>query len=358
MSNNSRVKMEDNLEENGVVLDGKWAFNPINAYKPQKRKLKMFIEDLDSTQACARFEWVGGPKYFAKYLIEQKLYMRGALAFFKDTLTNTFKLLPFTREGGLNEDGLMVKVRPIAYNGAVEIPKEQTGAGDIYEVDNYGDLKNSNNKCVILYDRINLFARNTGGIPKAILQETIINELVNRLCFLNINLVNSQGKNIILVKDPKQAKEVNKTLENLYNSDKAYAILKSMFEVQVINNDIDYQEQQLWEDAMSWNNLRLEGLGIQNNGLFNKKERQITAESSANVEQTETIKDAYLKARKLFIQQIKDTFGNDEDFKRDFADFDVIDLRQQEKEKEIKNVSRETFNDEEQGGTDNDGLMF
>lgn len=355
---NTRVRMADNLEENGVVLDGKWAFNPINAYKPQKRKLKIFMADLDSTQACARFEWVGGPKYFAKYLIEQKLYMRGALVFFKDKLTKTFKLLPFTRQGGLNEDGLMTKVRPIAYNGEAQEIKDAEGEGEVYNVDNYGDLKDDENKCVILYDRINLFTRNTGGIPKALLQETIINELVNRLCFLNINLVNSQGKNIILVKDPKQASAVNKILENLYNSDKAYAILKSMFEVQVINNDIDYQEQQLWEDAMSWNNLRLEGLGIQNNGLFNKKERQITAESSANEEQTETIKDAYFKARKLFIEQIKETFGNDEDFKTQFADFDVIDLSEQKKQKEIKNVSRETLKNDEEGGADNDGLMF
>lgn len=345
---NTQCHVKDQLEEHGIILDGKWAFNPVSVYKPSRQKLKTFFSDLDSTQAINRFKWVGGPKYFAKYLIEHKLYTRGALVFFKDKLTKTFKLLPFTRMGDLNEDGLMTTVRPIAYNGTSEEIKEAVGEGTDYQVDNYGDLQNAENKCVILYDRFNLFSKNAKGIPKAILQETIINELVNRLCFLNINLVNSQGKNIIIVKDPKQAKAVEKTLDRLYASDKAFSILKSNFEIQVINNEIDYQEQALWEDVMSWNNLRLEGLGINNNGLFNKKERQITGEQNANEEQTEIMTDAFYEARKLFIEQINDTFGNDPDFKKDFADFNVIDTRINN-----KNVSRETMGDEDGGEYDN-----
>lgn len=338
----TQCHVKDQLEEHGVILDGKWAFNPISVYKPNRRKLKNFLVDLDSTQAINRFKWVGGPNYFATYLIEQKLYTRSALAFYKDKLTKTFKLLPFTRSGSLNEDGIMVKVRPIAYNGQAEEIKNATGEGTDYVVDNYGELQDVENKCVILYDRLTVFTKNSTGIPKAILQNTIIDEIVNRLSFLNINLVNSQGKNIILVKDPKQAKAVEKALQNLYASDKAFSILKSAFEVQVINNEIEYQEQSLWEDIMSWNNLRLEGLGISNNGLFNKKERQITGEQSANSEQTEIMTDAYYEARKLFIKQINATFGNDPDFKEQFSDFNVIDTR-------IDNKPTNKQNDENEG---------
>lgn len=353
---NTQCHIKDQLEEHGIILDGKWAFNPIRTYKPNRIKLKNFFTDLDSTQACNRFKWVGGPKYFAKYIIEQKLYTRSALVFFKDKLTKTFKLLPFTRVGKLNEDGFIVKVRPIPYNGETEDIKEATGEGTDYNVDNYGDLENDENKCVILYDRINVFSKNSGGIPKAILQDTIITEIVNRLSFLNINLVNSQGKNIILVKDPKQAKAVERSLESIYASDKSFSILKSNFEVQVINNEIDYQEQALWEDAMSWNNLRLEGLGINNNGLFNKKERQITGEQNANEEQTEIMTDAFYEARKLFIEQIKETFKNDEDFKRDFADFNVIDTRVNSNKNNAKNS--QNTDDSEEGENEYDNINF
>lgn len=351
---NTKCYMKDQLEENGVVLDCKWAFNPVQIYKPQRKKLKTFFMDLDSTQACNRFKWVGVPRYIPEWRIEQMLYTRGALMFYK--VGNEFRLMPYVTNGTLNMYGLATKVKPITFNGTTQPTKNVDYDGldnEEYDVDNFGDL-NSEKKCVLLYDHVNLFNIGTAkGIPKVMTQETIVEEIVNRLSFLNINLVNSQGKNIILVKDPKQKNAVEKALNNVYASDKSYALVKSMFDVQVINNEIKYEEQSLWEDAMSWNNLRLAGLGIDNNGLFNKKERQIQAESSANQEQIEVMSDAFYEARKLFVKQIKETFKNDADFQRDFVNFNVIDLRLQN---DNKNVSRET--NEEKGVEEDDNIMF
>ena len=345
--------LKNQLEEHGVILDSKWAFNPVSVYKPQRRKLKIFMQDLDSTQACNRFKWVGVPSYLPVWRIEQMLYMRGALMFYK--LGNEFKLMPFVSNGDLNEYGLATKIKPITYNGtsqAIKIPSYENVNTNEYVVDNYGDI-DSDNKCVILYDRVNGFNNTSGIMPKFTLQDTIIDEIITRLSFLNINLVNSQGKNIILVKEPKQKSAVEKALNNIYDSDKSYAIVKSMFDVQVINNEIKYEEQSIWEDAMSWNNLRLAGLGIDNNGLFNKKERQLNAESSANSEQIEVVTDAFYEARKLFIKQVKETFKNDEDFKRDFAGLDCIDLRVEKEEKQQKEERKDKGED-----ADGDDFMF
>lgn len=343
--------MANQLEENGIVLDCKWAFNPVKTYAPQRRKLRDYFKNLDGTQAVNRFKWAGAPAYFPVERIEQMLYHRGELIFYKQG--NEFRLLPFVSEGDLNLYGFMKKAQPIAYNGGA-IESKKVGVqniGDAVEINQYEER--DTRKAVVLYDRQNAYCQGNSIVPLSIMQDTIITEIVNRLSFLNINLINSQGKNIIIVKDPKQARSVEKSLANVYASDKSYSIVKSMFEVQVINNEITYEEQALWEDAQSWNNLRLEGLGIDNNGMFNKKERVLSVQTKNDMSETEIVSDAFYEARKNFIKKIREVFGEDEDFKRDWANFDVIDLRV---EQEIERGEEEKEEAEEDD--DGDDIMF
>ena len=344
------------MEEHGIILDCKYSFNPVRQFAPQRRRLKQFIQDLDSVQACNRFKWVGVPSYLPDFIIEQMLYTRSKLAFCK--VGNEFVLLPYVANGDLNRYGLATKIKTISYNGETGKEKEpsyEDTFGIEKTVEYFGDSEDSYNKCVLLFDRFGGYRQSTGPaiLPKALLQNVIIDEIVNRLSMLNINLVNSQGKNVILVRDPKQQAVVEKALDDLYASDKAYGMVKSMFEVQVINNTVQNDQQNLWEDTMSWNNLRLEGLGITNNGLFNKKEREITGEINSNGEQTQITGDAYYKARKYFVETVKKTFGNDPDFKRDFAGFDVIDLRQPQTTE--KNKQNDDMEDED---NDSDNFNF
>lgn len=335
--------MESQLEENGVVLDCKWAFNPVGVYKPQRQKIKQFFLDLDGMEACNRFKWLLSSPTIPKERIEQMLYYRSALVFFKQG--KEFRLLPFVATGNLNLYGIMDKVQPIAYNGGLDNKTQRKNIGaEIYiNQEDEADIT----KGVILYDRQNGYVSTSGTIPTAVLQDYIINELANRFSFLNINLVNSQGKNIILVKDPKQKSSVERTLNSLYASDKAYALVKSMFDVQVINNSIDYEEQAIWEDITSWNNLRREHLGVNNQGLFNKKERQLQIQNMQTQDGTEIISDGYYESRKKFVEDVKRVFGGDPDFKKQFSQFDVIDLRVENKKQNNNNDNGENEENED-----------
>ena len=350
----TKCYLRDQLEENGVCLDAKWAFNPIKAYAPQRARLETFMRSIDSAEACNRFKWNISSKAIPKQFIEQFLYRRGALMFYKEG--REYRLLPFIANGSLNLYGFFTKVKPIPFNSKTNPKNYDNYIANEYDVYNFED--DTNKTAVILYDRIDGFTRTNGPIPTQDLQQIVIREIVNRLSFLNINLVNSQGKNIILVKDPKQASVVNKALENVYNSDKSFSIVKSKFDVQVINNEIEYKEQALWEDIMSWNNLRLQGLGINNNGLFNKKERLYSGESDSNDEQTEVITDAYFEARKLFVKQCKECFGDDPDFKEQFKEFDVIDLRVEQDKKDKKEEQTKQNNEEDEEDAEDDNIMF
>lgn len=121
----------------------------------------------------------------------------------------------------------------------------------------------------------------------------------------------------------------------MYSSTRNYQLVRSMFEVQVINNKVDYQEQQIWEDIASWDSLRLQGMGYDNNGLFNKKERKISGELSGGKMQTRAILENGLLARKWFCEQVKEVFKDDEDW--DWSQLDVEINGEIEEESEPEN---------------------
>ena len=356
MSKKIKTLNDEKVLEPYVTQTSKYAVNPKYTYAPDRDGLTRYMKNLDSVQACNRFEWRNCPKSIPAFRIEQMLYNRGALVFFKQN--HQFRLLPFWANNELNMYGLMKTVTPIAYNGTLadiekEIEKEkgQNPFNMQLTVANYGTDENIEGKAVILFDRDNSYMYSGGVEPIAIHQAKAIEQIVNRLCVLNVNLINSQGKNIIVVKDGKQANAVDKNLQSIMNSDNPYSVAKANYDISVINNTIDYKEQEIWEDIMSWNNMRLANLGIQNSGLFNKKERQLANEVDTQNDQINNVLMAFYKSRKRFIEQIRETFKDDDDFKEQCANFDVILTS------EDKNVSRETNDEMEDNENGNDDIQ-
>lgn len=309
------------LEANGVDVSGRNCGTPaVTLFTTDMTKLATYMRDIDSQQFINRYKWKGLPKHIPAWRLEQMLYYRGSVVLFKTG--KDFYILPYASTKGVNLLGLPNAVTPVSFNGLK--PQEE---GDALQreltINNTGDY-NENADAVILYDRFNGIINPTGITARFILSEPIIHEICNRFAYLGINLTNSQGKYLIICKDEKTADVVSSQLDELFASTKNYALVRSMFEIQVINNKVDYQEQQIWEDIASWNSLRLEGLGVSHNGLFNKKERQINGELSGVKEQTSNILNNGLNARQYFVEQAKLLFGDDPDFIEQFGpDFGV-----------------------------------
>ena len=325
------INMKADLESRGYPVETNPSFN----MNVDRQAMKQVLLDLDSTQYICRFKWKGLPKNIYAWNIERMLYTRSSIALGK--IGKTFYFLPYVSTSGLNVNGLATDIQLITYNG--QNKNEGQNFGGKLPVNLSGHYE-ENAKAIILYDRFTALTNSSGNVSRMYLQLQIIEQIVNRLAYLNINLVNSQGKNIIICRDEKQAEVIRRELENIYNSTKNYALIRSNFDVQVVNNDIDYKEQELWEDIVSWNNLRLECLGISNNGLFNKKERQLTGEISTSDAQTSAVLQNSLYARQFFVEQVKEQFKDDPDFKEQFGEDFGVEL--------MENVSRETM-DEEKG---------
>ena len=317
----STLHQRDQLEAAGINLSGRPDFLP-TLFTTDMNGLARYMRDIDSQQYIQRYKWHGLPKNIPDWRLEQMLYYRGSLALFK--AGKEFFILPYASTKGINLIGLPNAIQPVSFNG--ETP-EKDGArllGDKELIINNKGAYDEKADAVILYDKFNAITNPTGVVSRWAMVLPILHEICNRFAYLGINLRNSQGKYLIICKDEKTAGVVSEQLDQLFASAKNYALVRSMFEVQVINNQVDYQEQQIWEDIASWNSLRLEGLGVEHNGLFNKKERQINGELSGVKNQTNAILLNGLKARQVFVDQAKELFGDDPDFNEQFgADFGV-----------------------------------
>lgn len=294
------------IEACGVNVDSDYG---ITLFTTDMGALANYMRDIDSMQYMSRYKWRGLPKNIYPWRVEQMLYFRASVVLFK--IGKDFMMLPYASTSGYNAQGLPNTVKPVSYNG--EYPEKEGEVKNCELFINNEGVENQSVNAVLLYDRFNGFGSNT-KISRYILSQTILHEICNRFAFLGINIRNSQGKYIIICKDEKTAQVLKQSLDEMYDSTRNYQLIRSMFEVQVINNKVDYNEQQLWEDIASWDSLRLQGMGLENNGLFNKKERKLDGELSGGKVQTKSIIYNGLYARQWFCDQVKEVFANDPDF--------------------------------------------
>lgn len=315
----TKLYQKDQLINAGVIGDKDYL--GISLYTTDMTMLAEYMRDIDCQQYMQRYKWKGLPKNIPAWRLEQMMYFRGSVALFK--VGKDFFMLPYAMDGGINLIGLPNSITPVTFNGQkpTEDGKAFFGSKKL-AITNTGEF-DPEAEAVILYDKYTNIVMPTGVVSRAAMSLPIIHEICNRFAYLGINLRNSQGKYVILCKDEKTAKVVDQQLNEMFNSTKNYALIRTMFEVQVINNQVDFMEQQIWEDIASWNSLRLEGIGVEHNGLFNKKERQINGELSGVKNQTNAILLNGLKARQDFIEQAKLIFGNDPDFNEQFAGLSV-----------------------------------
>lgn len=325
----STLHQRDQLKDAGVIGDKDYL--GIKLFTTDMTGLASYMRDIDSQQYMERYKWRGLPKNIPAWRVEQMIYFRGSVAIFK--VGKEFYILPYASTRGINLIGLPNAIQPITFNGEKPEKEGKAFLGDKQLIVNNKGSYDPNAEAVILYDKYTNIANPTGVVSRFAMVQPVLHEICNRFAYLGINLRNAQGKYVILCKDEKTAGVVDQQLTEMFNSTKNYSLIRTMFDVQVINNQIDYQEQQIWEDIASWNSLRLEGIGIEHNGLFNKKERQINGELSGVKNQTNAILLNGLKARQDFVELVKQQFGDDADFKEQFGtDFgvDLMDYLQED----------------------------
>ena len=279
--------------------------NPVAIRDIPREEYETFLFDLASQQAAGRYRWRNLPNGLKSYLVEQMLYWRGALCGFpnKDVFSNQpngdFYILPFAVQDGVNMYGLPNGIKPMPYQGPISNNKPSLQAKRSLVIDATGNY-NPKAEAVLLYDRLPRFNGKSFD-SRVAYNACIINELAEIMARLHINIVTSTKKVWVKLMSAKQQATAERELDEALGTDKPYVLVAGGYDFTVPNTEISINTQELWEAFSSYMALLMQSLGVQNAGVFNKKERQLVDEVQQEGAETSLIEDAGLEMRQQFI---------------------------------------------------------
>ncbi len=299
------------LREGGIealgTLDSKKKINPVGYYNPNREKYSEIWTNYDLNQCVSRYVWKNLPNGLSSWNLERMLYFRGTLCGFK--FAGKVYILPYTITGGINPYGLPNKVTPITYNGQAVAGKNHFFSQNFsLPVDLVGDETNDYN-AVLLYDAIP-YSPSGQSPSRYYLNQFIIKEMADVFARVNINIVISNKKILLQIKDAKQRDIVQKELESIFESDCPFGIITTPIEANAIQSTSDYNADDLFNTLKNYDAIRCFMSGISSKGFgAEKKERLVTGELTGAEEEKDLILDMGYDLRKLFAEQCNKKFG-------------------------------------------------
>lgn len=253
--------------------------------------------------AISRFEWLNLPDTCNEKFIEQVLFFNGFMVGFKDTALNSFLIMPCTNNSALDIFGYPAKVNAYGYNGymaqnltpyTITVGQKTTNADAALLYANYSrcpDLP------AVLY-----FARKLTKIDRTI----DVNINVQKTPYI---ISCGENQRLTVANMFKQVDNFEPSIitTKFYglNGEKPINVmdLKPPF----VADKMQTLKRQVYQEALTY-------FGIEAN-TSEKAERQVTEELTANMGETESMRQSPLASRKQFCKEFNKIYGTNIDVK-------------------------------------------
>lgn len=253
--------------------------------------------------AISRFEWLNLPDTCNEKFIEPVLFFNGFMVGYKDTALNSFLIMPCTNNSVLDIFGYPAKVNAYGYNGymaqnltpyTITLGQEPTRADAALLYANYSrcpDLP------AVLY-----FARKLTKIDRTI----DVNINVQKTPYI---ISCGENQRLTVANMFKQVDNFEPAIitTKFYglNGEKPINVmdLKPPF----VADKMQTLKRQVYQEALTY-------LGIEAN-TSEKAERQVTEELTANMGETESMRQSPLASRKQFCKEFNKIYGTNIDVK-------------------------------------------
>lgn len=289
-----------------------------------KGKMKHNLRIQDEQDAVQSFQWFNLPQGISSEELERLLYYKGQLCFFYHEPLDRFFFMPYALDGTLDFYGRFNTVHPIPFFWGNETKEEQavketqkaylsTLKLDVIKdikLDQIGyeDFKKS---CVILRDYTP--QRNVNNVvPKAELQEAII-ELESVIpCYLRTALMNSTGVLGMRVNGQEAYSNVLaacEAIERAAEEGERLVPIVSAIEFQDLTGGTVAQASEYLEALQAVDNFRLGFHGLDNAGVFQKKSHMLESEQAMNAGKVKSTLQDRLSQRQHFCDIVNSLTG-------------------------------------------------
>ena len=271
-----------NQQEVKALVGMKGGVNPVAQKSERRAHYNRELEIHQLQQFVRRYRWTNLPKGLDPTLMERILYYRGQVILFK--INDTYYATPFALNGTIDLYGRYMSVTPLTFNGSIMVDSDgnQTNGDGVFiqgmDIPVCYDENNVENKAgVILFDY-------TPGIanyvyPRFQVNLTHISDLADIITLIKYNLISSANARGVRVNDEGQRESVEEEFKNmeseiLDNNKRVFAITAPTAIEEILKGQ-QLETQQYWECFVSLDNLRENLMGIENTGIFKKKERDL-----------------------------------------------------------------------------------
>lgn len=273
---------------------------------------------IDEQNAVNRFNWINLPDGLDGKLLERIIYYKGQGAFFYLEEQEQFCFLPFALGHGLDIYGRFKNIKPIPFMGTLE-DKDVEDMGFEYKVQ-YGvqlkaqtvtDLKE---KAVILRDYTPQLSQNI--IPRAILNDFILNNMGEMMGFLRTKLLIGTGINGMKCNSADQrqdVKDLSRAMQKAASEGDPFCGIIGTTSIELQGLDKSATSGMRAEDYLialqALDNIRLGAYGLDNGGIFEKKAHITNEELAMNSGSVGLVMQDGLSNRREFCDIINSIWG-------------------------------------------------
>lgn len=264
-----------------------------------KENIKKQIRIQDEQAAVNRYTWYNLPDGLNGQMLERMLYYKGQLCFFYFKEMDKFYFMPYALDGGIDFYGRYIGVHPIPFSGGTtdeekaQYSKQATVLSTkklkpLYDVILPEELleKGENalyESCVLLKDYTEQLAQTI--IPRQALNEAIIDVESECIPFMRTALIRATGVKGMRVGSEDEQSNVQAANESMLNAaltGKVNIPIIGTVDFQELNDGVVGKADEFMMALQSLDNFRLSTYGLDNGGLFQKRERKLVAEQEMN----------------------------------------------------------------------------
>lgn len=294
--NNARL-----INEDVVGLYNSAGINPVTGQPTRatdnksslKNDIRKQLRIIDEQDAVNRYVWYNLPCELTGQELERMLYYKGQLAFFYFKDLDQFYFMPYALDGTIDFYGRFNTIHPIPMAEGTDddtkaMVAKQAALLSTIKLDVLYDVpleldKSPENYCVLLHDYTKQLSQNI--LPRQQLQDGLLNVMSDMIPFMRTSLLNATGVSGMRVAsedDESNVKAANLTVDSAALNGQKWIPIIGNLEFQDLTQGSTAKGEEFLLAMQSLDNFRLSTYGLENGGLFEKKQYQNTMQTSLN----------------------------------------------------------------------------
>lgn len=293
--NNARL-----INEDVVGLYNSAGINPVTGQPTRaenkcslKNDIRKQLRIIDEQDAVNRYVWYNLPCELTGQELERMLYYKGQLAFFYFKDLDEFYFMPYALDGTIDFYGRFNTIHPVPMAEGTDddtkaIVAKQAALLSTIKLDVLYDVpleldKSPENYCVLLHDYTKQLSQTI--LPRQQLQDGLLNVMSDMIPFMRTSLLNATGVSGMRVAsedDESNVKAANLTVDSAALNGQKWIPIIGNLEFQDLTQGSTAKGEEFLLAMQSLDNFRLSTYGLENGGLFEKKQYQNTMQTSLN----------------------------------------------------------------------------